>query len=426
MSGSTGNNPYRASGVVAALAEGRTGTVDWDTTPKTGTVTAETANGYFVNTTSGAITVNLPAGVAGSIVSMADYARTWDSNNVTVTPNGTDKIGSVNANATLSTEGQSVTFVFVDSTQGWLSVQDSGVSVTGIGYVTATGGCITTSGNYKIHTFLTAATFCVSALASCPGKNEASYSVVAGGGGGGGNHGAGGGAGGYREGKDPGDPVAPSASPLAAACSSLTLTASPYSIAVGAGGGGGEPPAGSPCTGEPGAVSTFSTITSAGGGRGGTQSKTASLDGGSGGGASFTSPAVGTGNTPPTSPAQGTSGGAGRGGPTYNGGGGGGATAAGTAASGASGNGGAGATTSINASPIVRGGGGGGGQTSYGASSGGCGGPGGGGHGGTSGVDGVAGTANTGGGGGGGFSDSPAQPGGNGGKGVVIIRYLYQ
>jgi hypothetical protein len=48
---------------------GRTGTVDWDTTPKTATFSAVSGNGYFVNTTAGVITVNLPAGVAGAIVS---------------------------------------------------------------------------------------------------------------------------------------------------------------------------------------------------------------------------------------------------------------------------------------------------------------------------------------------------------------------
>ena len=123
---------------------------------------------------------------------MCRIAYPYFSNNVTVSPNGSEKIGSVAADATLSTEGQSVTFVYVDSTQGWLSVQDSTSNVTGTGFVTATGGCITTSGNYKIHTFLTAATFCVSALATCPGNNEASYVVVGGGGGGGANHGGGG------------------------------------------------------------------------------------------------------------------------------------------------------------------------------------------------------------------------------------------
>ena len=103
---------------------GRTGTVDWDTTAKTASFTAVSGNGYFVNTTSGAITVTLPAGSAGDIISLADYTNTWQTNNVTITPNGSDKIGGINANAILSTEGQSVTFVFVDSTEGWKNVQD--------------------------------------------------------------------------------------------------------------------------------------------------------------------------------------------------------------------------------------------------------------------------------------------------------------
>ena len=70
---------------------GRTGTVDWETTPKvTGDspVTAVSGTGYFLNTTGGAITINLPAGSAGDIVSMADYAATWQTYSVTVSPNG--------------------------------------------------------------------------------------------------------------------------------------------------------------------------------------------------------------------------------------------------------------------------------------------------------------------------------------------------
>jgi hypothetical protein len=81
--------------------------------------------GYFVNTTSGAITVTLPAGSAGAIVSLADYTNTWQTNNVTVTPDGSEKIGGIASSATLNTEGQSVTFIYVDATEGWKNVQDS-------------------------------------------------------------------------------------------------------------------------------------------------------------------------------------------------------------------------------------------------------------------------------------------------------------
>ena len=72
---------------------GRTGTVDWITTPKvTGDspVTGVTGKGYFMNTTAGTITINLPAGAAGSIISVMDYAGTWQTNNLTVSPNGSE------------------------------------------------------------------------------------------------------------------------------------------------------------------------------------------------------------------------------------------------------------------------------------------------------------------------------------------------
>src|SRR5210317_129396 len=88
---------------------GRTGTVDWDTTPKTATFSAVSGNGYFCNTTAGAFTVNLPAGSAGAIVSLADDEATWQTNNVTVAANGSEKIGGDTNDAFLSTEGQSVT-----------------------------------------------------------------------------------------------------------------------------------------------------------------------------------------------------------------------------------------------------------------------------------------------------------------------------
>ena len=91
---------------------GRAGTVDWQTTPKTATFTAVSGEGYFANTSGGAFNMNLPAGTAGAIVSVADYAATFQTNNLTIVPNGTDKIGSINANTKLSTEGQSINFSF--------------------------------------------------------------------------------------------------------------------------------------------------------------------------------------------------------------------------------------------------------------------------------------------------------------------------
>ena len=88
-------------------------------------------------------------------------------------------------------------FVYIDSTQGWVNVQDSTSAEKGGTFITATGGCITCSGDDKIHTFTGPGTFCVSAIGTCAADNAAAYMVVAAGGGGGGtNYGAGGGGGG--------------------------------------------------------------------------------------------------------------------------------------------------------------------------------------------------------------------------------------
>ena len=429
---------------------GRTGTVDWVTSVKTNSdspLTVANGKGYFLNTTSGTITVNLPAGSAGDIVAFKDYANTWDDNNVTITPNGSDKINGFNASAVLSTESQSVTLIFVDSTKGWLDIHDSTADVTGITFISASGGTETTCGNFKIHTFTGPGTFTVSCTASAPANNIVSYLVVAGGGGGGGNfNGAGGaggggaGAGGYREFKGPADTY--TASPLNGnpGGTSITVTAQAYPISVGGGGAGGPTgPSPSPPTsgveGAKGVDSTFSTVTSAGGGggfwRNGGGTPTPSSGGsGGGGGSDDSSPvAVGQGNTPPVSPPQGQNAGTNTGsGPFYGGAGGGGAGAVGSnGTNSAGGAGGTGVSSSITGSSVTRAGGGGGGAYQTGTV--GAGGSGGGGAGANNGGTSGSGTVNTGGGAGGVGTQAPGTPfgtTGNGGSGIVVIRYKFQ
>ena len=437
--GASGDTINLASGA-SQSGFGRTGTVDWITTPKTtGTFTAVSGEGYFCNTSGGAITANLPAGVAGAIVSFADYAETWQTNNVTVTPNGTDKIGG-GGSATLSTQGQSVTFVFVDSTQGWVNVQDSTSNERGQSFICASvsGACNTLvtapcCANVKIATFTGPGNFTVNSISCNAASNVVSHLVIAGGGGsgskasGGPGGTGGGGAGGYREVNSPSAPF--SASPLngyPSAPNRITVTAATFPIVVGGGGAGGAAPGN---IGINGGVSSFSTITSAGGGGGSySPSPVTGAAGGSGGGGNGgNTTAGGAGNTPPVSPAQGFSGGtAGNGG-----GGGGGAVGSGspgnTPAPNHGGPGGNGTTNSITGSPVARAGGGGGGG--YGNSAG-TGGTGGGGAG-TTGPNapvGANGTANTGGGAGGTGGTSPGcnLAGASGGSGIVIIRYKFQ
>jgi hypothetical protein len=401
---------------------GRTGTVDWQTSSiKTSTFTAANGEGYFADTSSGGFTMNLPAGSAGNIVSVVDYTNTFQTNALTISPNGSEKIGGVAANFIASTEGQSLTFVYVDGTEGWKNIQDSTSNAIGNAFFTATGGTITTCGNDKIHTFTSPGSFVVTNLAAVAAQNDVSYMVVAGGGGGGTtSYGAGGGAGGYREGRN--NPITPyTASPKTAA-SGLTIPAvGTFPITVGAGGASTAPSSGQGASGSP---SIFSSITSTGGGGGGGGPYPVSgghdgSTGGSGGGGSGIGPAGGTscggaGNTPPVSPSQGNPGGNADNTPNATaGGGGGGASENGINIGGTTngGRGGAGTPTQITGSAVSYAGGGGGmGSGASGAASP-CS------TGGAGGGPGTAGTTNRGGGGG-----SEA----NGGSGVVIIRYKFQ
>ena len=422
--GATGDNIVLAGGATQS-GFGRTGTVDWQTgSIKTATFTAANGEGYFANTSGGAFTMNLPAGTAGNIVSVVDYTNTFQTNNLTVAPNGSEKIGGIAAPIALTTEGQSVTFVYVDGTEGWKNVQDSTSNVTGNPFLQAsvTGACntLTTCGDCKIATFTGPGDFVVSSLSQTAPHNVVSYMVVAGGGGGGSIYGGGGGAGGFREVKTPNTSY--TASPLdgyPTAPNRVTVTASSFPITVGAGGPN--------ASNANGSNSVFSTITSAGGGYG--KGNSNGNSGGSGGGGSTNGPySAGSGNTPPVSPSQGNSGGTGGPSNSVPGGAGGGATAAGGAYVPGPALGGAGATTNINGSPVAYAGGGGASVAPPAPPSGFAGGAGGGGKGNRQ-ATGTNGTGNTGGGGGGGSwvsGGGPYQGSGSGGSGIVIIRYKFQ
>ena len=385
---------------------GSTGEVSWVTTKKTATFTATAGEGYFCDTSGGAFTINLPAGTAGNSFAVADYTNTFQTNGLTISANGSQKIGGVAADATLTTEGQSAYFVYVDDTEGWKNVIDSTSNVTGTTYITATGGTPSQDGDYEIRTFTGPGTFCVSGLATNPANNVVDYLVIAGGGNGAGGSsgdaqgGGGGGAGGFRTsaGTYSGPPLAvPAAVPV---------TVQGYGVTVGGGASG----------------SSALGISSAAGGGGSGGCGTNAATGGSGGGPKQ-GPSTTAGNTPPVSPPQGNPSGAAA--PGCRGSGGGGAGAAGSAQ-----DGGAGDTNAITGSAVIRSGGGAGGGTPAGPGGQGGGQPsaplrGGGGPGGNAGGGGNPGTANTG-GGGGGTGNNLTGGGGTGGSGIVIIRYKFQ
>jgi len=371
--------PTNGTVTPSSLAGGTTGLISFQSV-KTGNFTAVAGEGYFVNTTSGAITVTLPSGtpVAGSQIIIIDYAGTADTNAITINPNG-NKLEGATDNLKISGEREGVTLTYVDSTQGW-------ICTSGINEGTD---------------------------ALSPTSYSIDFLVIAGGGAGG-DTGGGGGAGGYRT-------------------STQTVnTGTVITVTVGDGGTASEGSASTSGSNSSISGSGLTTITSAGGGFGGNALYPATPSspggnggsGGGGGGQGETSPNPnpgGSGNTPSTTPSQGNGGGTGQGVPSLrSGGGGGGAGAAGSNSSGGTvgGNGGNGTASSITGSSVTRAGGGGGYNQQPGTN--GAGGTGGGGNSGQdapSTTPGTAGTANTGGGGGG----ASAVVSGNGGKGVVIL-----
>jgi len=366
--GDSGDTITIPSGATLANAGTATGfaAIDWQSTIVTGSTHTASANqGIWINTTSNACNLTLPGSPSvGDQLIFSDFARTWASNAVTLTLNGSKYQGNTSPIPVYDTAGETVHIVYSGSTQGWIPINDGAVALE-------------TPQNYSID-----------------------FLVIAGGGGG---NSGGGGAGGYRE-------------------STQTIDiGSAITVTVGDGGAGGSPS--SPGSNSSVSGPSVTTITSAGGGGGGSEAGTAGGSGGGGGGVGETSPnpnAGGAGNTPSTTPSQGNDGGIGNGVPSQRTGGGGGGAGAGGANGNTSGGtvggaGGDGTASAITGSSVTRAGGGGGGNQAPGTP--GAGGAGGGGAGNRA-DDGVAGTANTGGGGGGVLSGGNA---GAGGKGVVII-----
>ena len=369
--------------------------IAWQSTIVTGTtLSAVAGNGYWIDTTSNACTITLPASASvGDQLIFTDYARTWGTNKITLNTNGLNFQGNQTAGGgdypEYNTSGQSVTIVYSGATQGWIPTVDDDVTN------------------------------------ETPQSYTVDFLVIAGGGGGGresflSGTGGGGGAGGYRNSYS-----TESSGGGGSSETSLSLTpGETYTITVGAGGAiyGTHPTGAQGGDGNNSIISGsgITTITSigGGGGGGGASSSADGRNGGSGGGAGGNyTVGAGTAN-------QGFSGGNGQTGGSGNAGGGGGGAGAigGTGASSNGGAGGSGLSSSITGSSVARGGGGGG--SNEGAGTPGAGGTGGGGTGANSsaGTPGTSGTVNTGGGGGGLYNSLAAGVGTTGGSGVVILR----
>ena len=391
--------------------------VDWDTTVKTASFTAVSGNGYFVNSTSTAVTVTLPISPSvGNLVAIKDYANQVPlNNNINIARNGSNIDGQASDFA-LVNKGGSITLFYVDATKGWVVIDSGQESDIGVpSFVTATGGTVSTSGNFKYHKFTGPGTFSVSSAGNIAGSDKIQILMAAGGGGGGNRYGGGGGAGGVV---------------LTPSCG-IPTSVSPFPISIGAGGLGVN---GS--RGLPGSNTTGFSLSTIGGGGGRHASINAPEQAGGSGGGTGQYPGTSFGvGTQPIQP--GNSGTFGFGNPSGNGvpspinahsGGGGAGAAGGSSTPTAAGAGGTGKdATPIFPAPLggfnptgTYGGGGGGGSAP--GSINGAAGPGGGGG---TGSPGSPGTINTG-GGGGGSTGNVNTGGGNGGSGIVIIKYKFQ
>ena len=92
----------------------------WQSVVTSTTFSATVKYGYFVNTSSNAITCTLPASpTIGDFISFIDYAGTFDTNNFTVARNGNPIQGDA-SDLTVAVERAGFTLVYVDATQGWL------------------------------------------------------------------------------------------------------------------------------------------------------------------------------------------------------------------------------------------------------------------------------------------------------------------
>ncbi len=117
--GSSGKTVTLASGA-SQSGFGRTGTVDWCTTAKTSPFTAVSGDGFFVNTTGGAVTVTLPASpTAGDEVSFMDQGYDFNTNALTVGRNGSN-ITNAASDLVVNTQGAGFSLVYSGyATTGW-------------------------------------------------------------------------------------------------------------------------------------------------------------------------------------------------------------------------------------------------------------------------------------------------------------------
>ena len=109
------------SGTIPSARFGGAIISSWET--KTSAFNVEAGRGYFVDTSSSAVTATLPASpTAGDTVRFIDLSATFDTNNLTVARNS-KKIQGDASDLTVATERAGLALVFSGDTQGWLLME---------------------------------------------------------------------------------------------------------------------------------------------------------------------------------------------------------------------------------------------------------------------------------------------------------------
>ena len=113
---------------VAANYEDLAAGTSWQSVVTGSTLTAVAGNGYWINTTSNACTITLPASASvGDSIIFADYARNWGTNKITIDANGLTYQGYV-TNVEYTTDGLAVGITYMNATQGWVPTFDDAVA----------------------------------------------------------------------------------------------------------------------------------------------------------------------------------------------------------------------------------------------------------------------------------------------------------
>lgn len=117
------------SGLVQAVADTLVNSFRIDTSSlilqkafeiKTASFVAENGGNYLIGTSTGAVTVTLPASPsAGHVVRIVDADGAAATNNITVDPNGNNILGSA-SNVTISTNNTKKSYVYYNASRGWV------------------------------------------------------------------------------------------------------------------------------------------------------------------------------------------------------------------------------------------------------------------------------------------------------------------